>query len=170
VSETRPSGMQRSAFLARFGGVFEHSPWIAAAAWDGGLGPEVDTARGLHAALCRVLRAAPPERQLELIRAHPDLAGRLALAGGLTPESSVEQASAGLDRCSPAEYARFHELNDAYKARFGFPFVMAVRGRNRGEILEAFERRLAHSPEVERATALDEIERIALFRLKELLP
>jgi OHCU decarboxylase len=162
--------MGREAFIARFGGVFELSPWIAAGAWDAGLGADADTADGLHAALCRVLDGAPRERRLALIRAHPDLAGKLALAGGLTAESTGEQASAGLDRCTPEEYARFQALNDAYKARFGFPFIMAVRGRGRAEILEAFERRVANEPEVERETALAQIERIALLRLRDLLP
>ena len=165
---TKPHAMTREAFVARFGGVFEHSPWIAEAAWDAGFAPEHDTAEGLHAALCRAMRAADRERQLALIRAHPDLAGRLAVAGGLTAESSAEQASAGLDRCTPEEYARFQKLNDAYKARFGFPFIMAVKGRSRPEILEAFERRVANDPGAEFATALEQVERIALLRLRDL--
>jgi OHCU decarboxylase len=162
--------MSREAFVARFGGVFEHSPWIAERAHDAGLPADADTAAGLHRALCRVFRAASREEQLGVVRAHPDLAGRLALAGGLTKESTGEQASAGLDRCTPEELRRFTELNDAYKARFGFPFIMAVKGKSRAEILAAFERRLGHDQRTELETALAEIERIALLRLKDMLP
>ena len=105
-----------------------------------------------------------------LIRAHPDLAGRAALAGSLTRDSTSEQQSAGIDQCSAEELARFHDLNSRYKTKFGFPFVMAVRGRQRSEILAAFERRLAGSPEAEFATALEEIHKIAALRLSELGP
>ncbi len=166
----RPSEMDRTAFVGRFGGVFEHSPWIAETAFDRGLGPEADDAEGLHEAMCAVLRAAPRERKLALVRAHPDLAGRLARRGALTAASRGEQASAGLDACSEEEYARFTELNARYRAKFGFPFVMAVRGRDRGEILRAFEQRIENDPETEFETALAEIEKIALSRLRQLLP
>jgi len=160
--------MDRAAFLARFGGVFEHSPWVAEGAWDAGSIP--DTAEGLHAAMVAVLRAAPREKQLALLNAHPDLAGKLAVSGDLTADSTLEQASAGLDRCSPEEFARFTELNDAYKAHFGFPFIMAVKGRSRTEILEAFERRVHNTPDEEFATALAQVERITWLRLKDMLP
>lgn len=165
----RPGAMDRDAFLARFGGVFEHSPWIAEAAFDRGLGAGADSPEALHRAMCAVLRAAPRERKLALIRAHPDLAGRLGRAEPLTEASRKEQRSAGLDACSEEEFARFTELNARYREKFGFPFVMAVRGRSRGEILAAFERRIANDPETEFRTALAEIEKIALFRLRELL-
>ncbi|HYH38219.1 MAG TPA: 2-oxo-4-hydroxy-4-carboxy-5-ureidoimidazoline decarboxylase [Azospirillum sp.] len=164
----RPGEMDRDAFVARFGPVFEHSPWIAGQAWDAGLRP--DTAEGLHAALVAVLRDAPRERQLALLNAHPDLAGKLAVRGELTTDSTAEQASAGLDRCTSAEFARFTELNDAYKAKFGFPFILAVKGKSRAEILEAFERRIHNTPDEEFATALAQVERIALLRLQDLLP
>lgn len=164
----RPRDMDRAAFLARFGGVFEHSPWIAEGAWDACSIP--DTAEGLHAAMVAVLRAADRDKQLALLNAHPDLAGKLAVRGELTADSTLEQASAGLDRCSPEEFARFTELNDTYKARFGFPFIMAVKGRSRAEILEAFERRVHNSPDEEFATALAQVERIAWLRLKDMLP
>ncbi|MGH6914759.1 MAG: 2-oxo-4-hydroxy-4-carboxy-5-ureidoimidazoline decarboxylase, partial [Geminicoccales bacterium] len=166
----RPSQMTFVEFVQRFGGVFEHSPWVAEAAWRVGLWPEADSAKGLHAQLCAVLRTASPARKLELLRAHPELAGRLAVAGQLTEASSAEQASAGLDRCTPEEYARFQSLNGDYEARFGFPFVMAVKGRSRQEILAAFERRLGNDPDEELASALEEVETIALLRLRELLP
>jgi 2-oxo-4-hydroxy-4-carboxy-5-ureidoimidazoline decarboxylase len=169
-ADERPSRMGREAFVARFGHVFEHSPWVAEAAWDEGLGPDADTAAGLHARLCAALRAADAGRHLDLIRAHPDLAGRLALAGGLTGDSTREQASAGLDRLTPGELRHFTELNDAYKARFGFPFIVAVKGLGKDEILAAFERRLGNDPETERRTALEQVERIALLRLQALLP
>ena len=106
--------------------------------------------------------------KLALIRAHPDLAGRLAIAGELTAASTSEQASAGLDHCTPEELARFQDLNQAYKARFDFPFIMAVKNRSRQEILAAFEARLANSPEQEFDTALAEIHKIALLRLLDL--
>jgi OHCU decarboxylase len=166
----RPSQMEGTEFVRRFGGVFEHSPWVAEAAWRVGLWPEADSAESLHAHLCAVLRTASPARKLELLRAHPELAGRLAVAGQLTDASSSEQASAGLNRCTPDEYARFQSLNADYQARFGFPFIMAVKGRSRQEILAAFERRLENDRDEEMAAALGEVEKIALLRLKELLP
>jgi 2-oxo-4-hydroxy-4-carboxy-5-ureidoimidazoline decarboxylase len=113
--------------------------------------------------------AAGREAQLALIRAHPDLAGKAALAGELTQESTSEQKGAGLDALTKDEFARFHELNDAYKERFGFPFILAVRGHDKHSILAAFERRLEHSPEDEIAEALAQIARIGAFRLNDLI-
>jgi OHCU decarboxylase len=162
--------LDREDFVARFGGVFEHSPWIAAAAFDAGLPKAPLTAESLHSAMVAALRAGTQAKQRALIEAHPDLAGRLAAAGRLTPDSTKEQASAGLDLLSDAERARFTALNECYKARFGLPFIMAVKGRGKDEILAAFERRLENDKAVEFATALAEIERIALLRLKEMLP
>jgi 2-oxo-4-hydroxy-4-carboxy-5-ureidoimidazoline decarboxylase len=167
-SRSSPGELDRPDFVALYGGVYEHSPWIAEALVDGGLAPELPGAEGLHRAMVAVVEAAPRERQLALLRAHPDLAGQLAMRGELTAASSAEQAGAGLDKCSPAEFARFNELNDAYKAKFGFPFIMAVRGRRRAEILATFERRLGHDPATEFRTALDEVHKIALFRLQAL--
>lgn len=165
-----PRSLDRAAFVAAYGHVFEHSPWIAEAAWDAGLPADADTAEGLHRALCAALAPAPAERKLELIQAHPDLAGKLAQAGRLTAESTGEQASAGLDRLTDDERATFTRLNDAYQARFGFPFIVAVKGLSKAEILAAFERRLSNDRETELATALAQVERIALLRLKDLLP
>jgi OHCU decarboxylase len=176
MTETRkaraapPSGMDRETFVATFGPVFEHSAWIAQAAFERGLPADADRAAGLHRALCAVLRAAPEAKQRALIEVHPDLAGRLAGAGRLTADSSEEQTSAGLDRLTDQERARFLALNEAYRARFGFPFVMAVKGRSKAEILAAFELRLGNEIATERATALAEIEQIALLRLLDLLP
>ncbi len=164
----RPTRLDRAAFVATFGPVYEHSPWVAEALWGQGLDEGHDTPEGLQAALAAIVEAAPRERQLALLQAHPDLAGRLALRGGLTARSAAEQAGAGLDACTPEELRRFTALNDAYKRRFGFPFIMAVKGRTRGEILAAFERRLSNDPATEFRTALDEVHRIALFRLQEL--
>ncbi|MFG1349979.1 allantoinase PuuE [Xanthobacter autotrophicus] len=166
----RPTFMPRGLFVERFGGVFEHSPWIAEGAFDKGLTPLEDTAAGLHSALAAVLRAAPIEKQMGVIHAHPDLAGKLAEARLLTAESTAEQASAGLDRLTAEEKARFTALNDAYVAKFGFVFIMAIRGRTKGEILDAFERRLAHDRDQEINEALTQIERIARLRLDQMLP
>lgn len=165
----RPSQLSLPLFLARFGGVFEHSPWVAGQAHAAGLDSRCDSLDGLHAAMVRAMRAGSHAQQEALVRAHPDLAGRLALAGELTPESTQEQASAGLDRLSPEELSAFTALNTAYLARFGFPFIMAVKGQNKAAIRAAFERRLGHDSTTEFATALEEIEKIARFRLADIL-
>lgn len=160
-----PSRLDREAFIARFGDLYERSPWIAAAAWDQGLGPEADHVDGLARRLAAMLDAADEEAQLAVIRAHPDLAGKAALAGDLTDDSLKEQAGAGLDQCTPEELSRFTRLNAAYQARFAFPFVIAVKGKDRHAILAAFETRLDHTPDEERRTAIDQIHRIARLRL-----
>lgn len=161
---------ERAAFVARFGDVFEHSPWIAEATFDAGLPAAPLTAGELHARMAAEMRAGSAAQKQALIVAHPDLAGRLARAGRLTAESTKEQASAGLDALTDDERARFTALNDRYKAKFGMPFIMAVKGCGKDEILAAFERRLHNDKADEFATALDEIENIALLRLKEMLP
>ena len=166
----KPSMLSEALFIARFGGIFEHSPWVAARAFATGLGPETDKAAGLHAAMVTAMRAGSEADQLALIRAHPDLAGRLALAKQLTADSTAEQASAGLDHLSAEELKRFTDLNSAYVARFGFPFIMAVKGRSKTEIIEAFETRLENDAKSEFATALSEIEKIARLRLSDILP
>lgn len=160
-----PRQMSREAFLARFGGVYEHSPWIAETVQVRGLSPAEDTPDGLARAMADVLAAADEGAKLALIRAHPDLAGRAAIAGDLTAASRSEQAGAGLDRCTPEEYRRFQELNEVYKQKFGFPFILAVAGKSRHEILAAFEARLLNDSEAELSTALQQIDRIARFRL-----
>ncbi|MEM8622289.1 MAG: allantoinase PuuE [Pseudomonadota bacterium] len=165
----RPSGMDKAAFVAAFGGVFEHSAWIAEEAWDFGIGPAMDTVEGLHAALRTRFRLADAGRRRAVLDAHPDLAGRLATARQLTPESAAEQSGAGLDALTDDERARFGTLNEAYRARFGHPFIMAVKGRGKAEILAAFEARMENIAEVEFATACAEVERIALMRLREIL-
>ncbi|MCP1365970.1 2-oxo-4-hydroxy-4-carboxy-5-ureidoimidazoline decarboxylase, partial [Halomonas sp. BBD48] len=138
----RPSTLDRDAFVSHYGDIYEHSPWVAELAWDAGLDQAQDTPAGLAELMGRILREAPAERQLDVIRAHPDLAGKAAKQGELTADSTREQAGAGLDQCSAEEFERFHRHNEAYKARFGFPFVMAVKGSDRHRILAAFETRL----------------------------
>ena len=165
-----PSQQDRASFVADYGSVFEHSPWIAERAWEGELGPANDTAIGLHFALRTQFRMATPEERLAVLRAHPDLAGKLAAARRLTEASSAEQASAGLDALTDAERQRFTELNTAYVEKFGFPFIIAVRDHTRASILEAFERRIANTADEEFATACAQVERIALLRLKAMLP
>src|SRR5690606_8728309 len=123
------------AFVSRFGGVFEHSPWIAERAWDLELGPAHDTAAGLHNALARMFRTASDGERLGVLTAHPDLAGKLAQARRLTAESTHEQATAGLDALTDAERASFTDLNDAYVKRHGFPFIIAVRDNTKATIL-----------------------------------
>jgi OHCU decarboxylase len=160
--------MGRERFMSLFGGVWEHSPWIAEAVAEDGLTRAHDAVNGLHAAMCAVVRAGSVQNLLKLIRAHPDLAGRLAIAGELTAESTSEQASAGLDRLSPDEHLRFTQLNDAYKAKFGFPFIIAVRGLTKADIFAAFQRRIANEHDAEMAEAHRQIEKIALLRLMQI--
>ncbi|ERM00012.1 polysaccharide deacetylase [Brucella intermedia 229E] len=169
VADVVPSSAEKNAFVARYGSIFEHSPWIAERAY-AGLTVEEDTASGLAAAMTRVFRAASPEERLAVLKAHPDLAGKLAQAKRLTAESTAEQAGAGLDALTDAEKQSFTELNDAYTAKFGFPFIIAVRGRNKKEILDAFQRRVSNDRDTEFETACAQVERIALLRLKDILP
>ena len=166
----RPSAMDRARFVGRFGGVFEHSPWVADRAFDLELGPAHDSAAGLHNALCRVFRSAPAEERLGVLAAHPDLAGKLAQAKRLTADSSREQASAGLDALTDAERAEFQQMNTAYVAKHGFPFIIAVRDNTKASILAAFQARLAHDRAAEFTTACAQVERIAALRLKDMLP
>ncbi len=165
----RPSAMDRETFLARFGAVFENSPWVAERAHAAELGPAHDSAGGLHAALCAQFRLASGDERLGALRAHPDLAGKLAAARRLTPDSAAEQASAGLDALTDAERERFTQLNAAYQAKFGFPFVIAVRDHDKASILAAFEARLAADPAEEIAEACRQVERIVRLRLDALL-
>lgn len=155
----------RAAFVARFGSVYEDSPWVADAVWPAAASGELNDPEAMAAALRKAVDAAPRERKLALIRAHPELASRARMA-----EASVrEQTGARLDQCSPEEFEAFQRLNGAYTARFGFPFIVAVKGLSRGEILAAFEARLSNNPEAEFETAIAEIHRIARFRLADLM-
>ncbi len=166
----RPSQMDKAAFVARFGGIFEHSPWIAERAYDLELGPAHDSAVGLHNALCRMFRSAGPAERLQVLLSHPDLAGKLAAARQLTPDSTTEQASASLDALTDAERMRFQDLNFAYTSRHSIPFIIAVRDHSKAEILSAFQSRLLNDTATEITTACAQVERIALHRLKVLLP
>ncbi|MCB1339571.1 MAG: allantoinase PuuE [Pseudooceanicola sp.] len=170
VERTRPHRMARDAFVAAYGAIFEHSPWIAERAFDLELGPAHDTAGGLANALARVFRTASEAERLGVLQAHPDLAGKLAAAKRLTADSTAEQASAGLDALTDAEREAFTQLNAAYVARFGFPFIIAVRDNTRASILAAFRTRLDNDRATEFATACKQVERIAELRLKALLP
>ena len=166
----RPSAMDRDTFVARFGGVFEHSPWIAEGAHALELGPAHDSATGLHNALARIFRSASREARLGVLTAHPDLAGKLAAARRLTAASTQEQASAGLDALTDTERAEFQRLNTEYVSKHGFPFIIAVRDNTRATILQAFRTRIANDTGTEFETACKQVERIAKLRLKELLP
>lgn len=158
--------LDRAAFAAALGHLFEHSPWVADETWP--RRPFHDAAQ-LHAELCATMRAAAPARQLALIRAHPDLAGRLARQNALTAESTREQASAGLDRLTEVELAEFQRNNTAYLARFGFPFIICARLNAKSAILTAMQTRLPNAADTEFVTALVEIEKIASLRLNDLL-
>lgn len=163
-----PSEMTRKAFLDAFGGVYEASPWIADSVWAAGVTGDHDTTAGLYRAMRKVVENADETTQLALLQAHPDLAGRLAMRDRLTAESKSEQESAGLDRCTPAEFEEFRTLNARYREKFGFPFILAVRGRNRQYILESFRRRVENDRDAEFAEALEQVHRIALLRLEGL--
>lgn len=156
--------MSNSDFVRRYGGIYEHSTWVAecAKAWVG----SSNSAAEIAERMANCVDMAGETQQLALIRAHPDLAGKAQLAGELSAESSGEQMRAGLDRCSAEEYALFHSLNARYKEKFGFPFVIAVRHLSRAEILDAFEERLVNDYEAEFETALLEIHKIARLRLQ----
>jgi 2-oxo-4-hydroxy-4-carboxy-5-ureidoimidazoline decarboxylase len=151
-------------FIAALAGIYEHSPWVAAAV--AGQRPFASLA-SLDATMAAAVRAAPLAQRMALIALHPDLAGKAARAGEMTAESKSEQGGAGLDRLSEAEYARFHQLNDAYREKFRFPFIVCVRRHTRDSILKQYERRLQNAPEAELETTLVEICRIAALRLND---
>lgn len=165
-----PSQMEKDAFVAAFGSIYEHSPWIAERAWELELGPVHDRAIGLWNALARIFRTASEEERLSVLTAHPDLAGKLAAAKRLTAESSGEQASAGLDALTDEERTFFEKANADYTAKFGFPFIICVKDHTKATIMEAFPERIAHDRETEFAEACRQVERIAYHRLKDLLP
>jgi 2-oxo-4-hydroxy-4-carboxy-5-ureidoimidazoline decarboxylase len=156
------NAMDRDTFTASLAGLFEGPPWIVAEAWDA---RPFASRRALHDALCRVMESAPEERKVALIRAHPDLVGRAALAGTLTPASTAEQAAAGLDRLCPDEIATFQRLNAEYQAHFSFPFVICAREHKKESILAGFAARMAHTREQEISTALAEVAKICWLRL-----
>ncbi len=159
-------GLDEQRFVGALGPLFEHSPWVAEAAWRR---RPFGSVAELHAALEVAMREAPRERQLELIRAHPELAGREAQERALTRESSREQASAGLDRLTADEFEALGRLNAAYRERFGFPLIICVREHTKDSIIAWGVARLAHSREQEIDIALGEITKIARLRLANLL-
>ncbi len=155
----RPADVSPDAFLKIYGGIYEHSPWIAQGAYHSGAA----TVDALHAAMKKTVAAGTREQKLALIRAHPDLAPAIGTA--LTDASVSEQKGAGLKECTPEEFAEFQQLNRDYKAKFGFPFIVAVKGLHRTDILQLFRQRMNNDAETEFATALAQIDRIARFRL-----
>lgn len=157
--------LDSAAFAKRLGGIFEHSPWIPAAVAAQRPFPDIAS---LHAAMVKVVAAADCKAQLALIRAHPELAGKAAIAGKLTAESTREQQGAGLDLCSPEEFERLQSMNRAYNEKFGFPFIVAVRGHTRSSILDLLEQRLKNDIETELSECLQQIYRIARLRLEAL--
>ena len=161
------SQMTREKFVSEFGGIFEHSAWIAEGAFDLELGPTHDNAQGVHQALARVFRSATEEQRLGVLTAHPDLAGKLAAAKRLTAESTAEQAAAGLNALTAEEHASFTDLNNAYTTKFGFPFIIAVRDNTKTTIMAAFKRRISNDRDVEFSEACKQVERIAELRLIE---
>ena len=163
-----PSTLSREAFVEAFADIYEHSPWVAEKAWDLGLDASVDQIERLHQRMSDILLSADHASQLALINAHPDLAGKAAVQGQLTEASTHEQAGAGIHQCTAEEFQRFTELNEAYKAKFKFPFIMAVKGSDRHQILAAFETRIHNPAAAEFNCALAEINKIALFRLLQL--
>jgi len=158
--------MDRPAFTQALGAVFESAPWVAERSW---AARPFTTVEALHAAMAAVVRQAPRAVQLAFLRAHPDLAGRAACAGAMSASSVAEQASAGLDRLTEAEYERFNRLNAAYRKRFGFPFIIAVRRHDKTGILAAFERRLGHTADEEVEAALAQVFDITRGRLDGLV-
>jgi OHCU decarboxylase len=163
----RPSSLSKAAFVETYGGIYEHSPQFAEAVWDQS-SPNIDTVEGLFHALKAAVDAATPEQKLALVRAHPDLASRPAFTNALSAQSMSEQSSAGLTRKNDPALEEFATLNAAYKAKFGFPFIVAVRGLTRDEILAQFRTRLGNDRETEFDTALAEIHKIAHLRLLNL--
>jgi 2-oxo-4-hydroxy-4-carboxy-5-ureidoimidazoline decarboxylase len=157
--------LDRTAFVATLSGIFERSPWVAENAIDARPFASVDA---LHGAMMAAVRGAPASLQLALLRAHPVLAGKAAIGGELTVESTKEQAGAGLDRCSPEELARLTTLNGVYSAKFGFPFILAVKGHDRAGILRELARRIEHDRNTEHDEGLAQIGRITRFRLDAL--
>jgi 2-oxo-4-hydroxy-4-carboxy-5-ureidoimidazoline decarboxylase len=156
------NALDRYGFVAALGSVFEHAPWVAEAAWPKRPFASLDA---LHAAMVAAMRDAAGEMQLVLVRAHPELAGKAAMHGELSIDSTREQSAAGLTDCSPEEFSRLQELNRAYNTKFGFPFIIAVRGLDRATIIARFAERLERDRAVEFEEVLRQIARIARFRL-----
>ena len=167
MQQNRPSKMNRESFVSEFGGIFEHSPWVADGAFDLEKGPTHDGAAGVHNLLARTFRAASEKLRLGVLVAHPDLAGKLAAANRLTAESTAEQASVGLDSLTDDERTMLTKMTATYTTKFGFPFIIAVRDNTKASIIEAFQRRIDNDRETEFLEACRQVERIAELRLIE---
>ena len=166
--EPAPHQMSKADFITAYGSIYEHSPWVAERVFERGLSDDVASKQALTQAFAEEMLAASKDEQLALIKAHPDLAGKAAIAGTLTAASTSEQAGAGIQYCTDSEFAEFNKLNAAYKEKFGFPFIKAVKGSNRHAILAAFKQRIEHDKETEFRQALIEINKIASFRLADM--
>ncbi|MBL4828632.1 MAG: 2-oxo-4-hydroxy-4-carboxy-5-ureidoimidazoline decarboxylase [Aliivibrio sp.] len=164
----QPSNMTRDLFVRHFSDVYEHSPWVAEVAFDSGLTANDDKVEVLHQKMSQILLNADQRKQLDLINAHPDLAGKAAMDRTLTESSTSEQAGAGIDQCTTEEFEKFTRYNNLYKARFQFPFIMAVKGANRFQILDSFEARIDNDLVTEFSQAITQINKIALFRLRDM--
>lgn len=160
--------MDQATFASNFGGIYEHTPWVAEKCYNEAGHKSALKPSDLAGNFAHLVEAAGSELQLLLLRAHPDLAGKLAKSGTLTAESTSEQSSAGLDHCSEAEFKAFTELNTAYREKFGFPYILAVKGRHRAEILQNFKARLPNDLGVEFREALNQVHQIAKLRLEAL--
>ncbi|MEZ2349124.1 2-oxo-4-hydroxy-4-carboxy-5-ureidoimidazoline decarboxylase [Caballeronia sp. RCC_10] len=160
------NAMPADAFVTVLAGIFEHSPWVAEIAAQQRPFESIDA---LHAAMSKAVETAGEEKQLALINAHPELAGKAAVRGELTAESTREQSGAGLNLCTQEEFDKLQSLNAAYRQKFGFPFILAVRGYDRHGIIANFEERVNHDRAEELRTSLDQIYRIARFRLDDLI-
>ncbi|PHQ70210.1 MAG: polysaccharide deacetylase [Paracoccus sp.] len=165
----QPSKLDRDDFVAKFGGVYEHSPWVAERVWDAEMGAVHDSAKGLARRMAQIFRSADDQDRLGVLVAHPDLAGKLAAAKQLTAESTSEQASAGLDALTDEERAEFTRLNDAYTAKHGFPFIIAVRDYDKRGIQDAMQARINNDTTTERGEAEQQVTRIAELRLNDIL-
>lgn len=163
-----PASLSKDEFVDKFGGIYEYSAWIAERAYEFGISKTHDEIEQLAKLLRSVFMSALSDEKFGVIIAHPDLAGKAARSGELTEASTNEQASAGIDTLSEEEFEKFTVLNNAYKNKFNFPFIKAVKGSNKHEILAGFRERIRHTREDEIQTAYEEINKIAMFRLAEL--
>jgi len=169
MQKIRLDTLEFSQLIELLGGIYEHSPWVAEQLYAEGISQADNDIDQLASRMKAIVDATDDRAKLALLCAHPELAGKLAIAGDLTAESTAEQASAGLDKCSEAEFEQFSQLNTAYQEKFSHPFIIAVRGLARGDILAAFQARINNDPQTEFTTALAEVHKIARLRLEQLI-
>ena len=160
--------LNQAEFITLLGSIYEHSPWVAQTVYSEGITSQDNDVNLLAKRMKKVVETSSHETKLNLLKAHPELAGKLAIAGNLTEDSTIEQASAGLDKCSEEEFAEFGRLNSEYTKKFGHPFIIAVLGLKRCEILLAFKERINNDSRTEFETALKEVHKIALLRINAL--